>query len=169
MKKVLMALIVLFIGSISQLTAQLALGGGVAFTTNTNDVGVQLKSQYAFGSRWRAEASVDGYTTGQSRTFYGDFNLNGNFIYANSGNVELHAVLGGTVFFGSTSNLGFVQKGSALGINAGTGMQFGINNQLKGYLDAIFTFTDYGHENVANRFLFALGVIYEFNQSSIKK
>ncbi len=84
---------------ISQISAQLAIGGGIAYTTNTNDVGAQIKSQFSIGKRWRAEASFDGYSTGNKRSFYGDFNLNANYIYADAGNVELHALLGGVVFF----------------------------------------------------------------------
>ena len=167
MKFIFQILVVLWIFPFNQADAQFAIGGGVAFTTNTNDVGVQIKSQFSIGKRWRAEASLDGYSTGSNQTYYGDFNLNANFIYADAGNVELHALLGGVVFFGSTNTLGFVESGTiASGINFGTGLQYELNDNLNGFLDGIFTFTDFGRPELANRFLFSLGVIYEFNNQS---
>ncbi len=165
MKYIFPILVFILFVPISQLTAQLALGGGVAFTSNTNDVGIQLKSQFSFGEHWRAEASLDGYSTNNNRGFYGDFNLNVNFVFTDAGSIELHALLGGTVFFGSISTLGFVPPTSKLatGVNVGAGMQYEINDHLNGYLDGIFTFTDFGRDDLKNRFLFALGVIYEFS------
>ena len=154
--------------SITQVSAQFAIGAGVAFTSNTNDIGVQLKSQFSFLKRWRIEASLDGYSTGNNRDFYGDFNLNGNFIFTDAGSLELHALLGGTVFFGKISSAGLVPPTSsqlASGVNVGAGMQYELNDKLNGYLDGIFTFTDFGRQDLANRFLFTLGVIYEFNNS----
>jgi len=168
MKYIFPILVFLFFVPINQLAAQFAIGGGVVFTSNTNDVGVQLKSQVSFGKSWRAEASLDGYSTNNNRDFYGDFNLNANFIFTDVESIELHALLGGSVFFGSISTLGFVPPTSQLaaGVNVGAGMQYEINDNLNGYLDGIFTFTDFGRPELANRFLFALGVIYEFSNQS---
>ena len=77
-----------------------SIGGGVAFTSNTNAVGVQIKSQFSIGQRWRIEGSVTGYSTNNNRDFYGDANLNANFIFTDVGAIELHALLGYNVFFG---------------------------------------------------------------------
>ena len=165
--KYIFSFFLLFLFASINVSAQFAIGGGVAFTSNTNDVGGQLKSQYSIGDRWRVEASFDGFSTNNRRDFYGDFNLNGNFVYTDAGSLELHALLGGTLFVGSISTVGFVPPSNTLaaGINIGTGMQYELNDQLNGYLDGIFTFTDFGRADLANRFLFALGVIYEFNQT----
>ena len=73
------------------------------------------------------------------------------------------------MFFGKISSAGIVPPTSsqlAQGINVGTGMQYEINDHLNGYLDGIFTFTDLGIVNIENRFLFTLGVIYEFSNQS---
>lgn len=142
--------------------AQFALGGGIAFTANTFDVGVQMKSQYRFGNNWRAEFSLDGYVTDSEYTFYGDANLNINYIFAQTETIQLHALVGGTIFYGSTKNLDFVQKGSAQGINTGVGLQYKAKENVTGYIDTIFTFTDYGNPGLANRFLFTLGALYLF-------
>ena len=56
--------------------------------------------------------------------------------------------------------LAAVQKGNAQGVNIGSGIQFQFNEQLDGYIDGIFTFTNFDRPNVANRFLFTLGAIY---------
>ena len=152
---------------INPASAQLAFGAGLAFTSNTNDAGVQLKSQFSFGRRWRAEGFVDMYMLNNKREFYGDANLNGHYVFTDVGNIEIHASLGGVVFFGRTTNLGFISEGKfAGGINVGTGLQYEINSNFNGYLDVIFTFTDFHNPNLANRMLFTLGAIYELNKSS---
>jgi hypothetical protein len=169
MKYIFPVLFLIFVASGNRLSAQLAIGGGVAFTSNTNDIGIQIKSQFSFGSRWRAEASWDGYSTGNNRDFYGDFNLNGNYVFTDAGNIELHALLGWSIFFGKLSNAGIVPPSTsqlAQGINIGTGMQYELNDKLNGFLDGIFTFTDFARPELANRFLFTLGVIYEFNNQT---
>ena len=153
----------------NSLNAQFAIGGGVASTSNTNAVGVQIKSQFSIGQRWRIEGSVTGYSTNNNRDFYGDANLNANFIFTDVGAIELHALLGYNVFFGRLSSAGIVPPTSsqlAQGINIGTGMQYELNSKLNGFLDGIFTFTDFGRVDLKNRFLFTLGVIYEFNNQS---
>jgi hypothetical protein len=142
--------------------AQFALGGGVAYTTNTNDVGAQIKSQYTFAENWRAEFSMDGYVTDNNFSYYGDFNLNINYIFAQTETLQLHALVGGTVFYGSTRNVDFVQKGRAQGVNIGAGVQYQAKPNLNGYIDSIFTFTDFGNPGLANRLLFTMGVIYFF-------
>lgn len=168
MKPIFSILFCLLVISINSSEAQFAIGGGIAFTTNTNDVGIQLKSQFTVGERWRVEASLDGYSTGNESDYYGDFNINANYIFTNTESVKLHALLGGAIFFGSISTIGYVPSSStlAVGVNVGTGMQYRISDNLAGYLDGIFTFTDYGQADVANRFLFTLGVIYEFNNQA---
>ena len=154
--------------TLNPVKAQFAIGGGIAYTSNTNDIGVQIKTQVSIGKRWRVEGSLNGYATNNNRDFYGDANINGNFIFTETDNMELHALLGYNIFFGRISSAGLVPPSSselAQGFNVGSGMQYEFNNKLNGFLDVILTFTDFNQPNLDNRLLFALGVIYEFNNN----
>ena len=103
---------------------------------------------------------MDGYVTEDNFSYYGDFNLNINYIFAQTETLEVHSLIGGTYFYGAVEDFGFVQKGNAQGLNIGSGIQYQFNEHLDGYIDGIFTFTNFDRPNVANRFLFTLGAIY---------
>ena len=168
MKYTFTVLLFLLVISINSTEAQFAIGAGIAYTSNTNDVGIQLKTQFSFAKRWRIEGSINGYSTNSNQNVYADANINGNYIFTETETVELHALLGYNVFFGKYSTTGIVPPSPGLlaqGINIGAGMQYEFNSSLNGYFDGVFTFTDYGIVNLNNRFLFTLGVIYEFNSN----
>jgi hypothetical protein len=142
--------------------AQFALGGGVGFSTNTDDFAAQIKSQYTFAENWRIELTSDNYLTDNNLEYYGDLNLNINYIFTQTETIQLHVLAGGALFYGSTRGVDFVQKGRAQGFNTGLGMQVKVKENLSGFFDTVFTITDFGNAGKSNRFVFAMGVLHLF-------
>ncbi|MEM6878935.1 MAG: hypothetical protein AAF544_10275 [Bacteroidota bacterium] len=108
-------------------SAQLMLGGGVAYGTDVEEIAIQVRGVYSFNETWRGQADVTYYLDGVEDVSFYEINLNGNYVFSDTGTALFYALAGLSIGvanvdlgpFGSAS-------GSDTGINLGAGGNFAL-------------------------------------------
>ncbi|MCB9081659.1 MAG: outer membrane beta-barrel protein [Lewinellaceae bacterium] len=113
--------------------AQLSVGAGLAYGTGVEELGIQVRGIYGFNDTWRGGADFIYYLDGAEGVSFWEFNVNGHYIFADSGQLKTYA-FAGLNFTHVTVDLG--QFGSAgntdTGVNLGAGAQLKLSDKISG-------------------------------------
>lgn len=138
MKKITCILFVAFISlAFSNIaSAQISVGGGLAFGTEVEELGIQAGGVYTINEEFRAGADFIYYLTGDDGDFganftWWEFNANGHYLFLTEEDMIVYA-LGGLNFasFSYDFDLGGFGGGSVseteIGLNVGAGIEYGL-------------------------------------------
>ncbi|MEO0787809.1 MAG: hypothetical protein AAFY36_04050 [Bacteroidota bacterium] len=107
-------------------SAQLMVGGGLGYGTEAEQIGIQGRVIYGFTENIRGEADFTYYFV-EDPLNYSEFNINGNYIFSNTGTTLVYALAGlnfSTVGF--DTGLGVNASATETGINLGAGANFAV-------------------------------------------
>lgn len=143
-------------------SAQLSIGGGLAFNFNSSYLGINARGVYSFSDEWRGQAGFTYFFAQKNISAY-SFNFNGNYVFADNGNGTkfyglaglnlVHASAKTVGFFGNVGRVGQTSAGLNLGL--GNNLQLGDNLSFFGELKYIISRYD-GFDARA-------GVLYNFD------
>jgi len=138
MKKVTCILFVAFISlAFSNIaTAQISVGGGLAFGTEVEELGIQAGGVYTINEDFRAGADFIYYLTGDDSDFganftWWEFNANGHYLFLSEEDMIVYA-LGGLNFASFSYDFNFEGFGGGsvseteIGLNVGAGIEYGL-------------------------------------------
>jgi len=141
------------LGATSNLQAQLSVGGGLAYGSDLEEIGLQVRGIYSIADQWRAGADLIYYLDGIEGLSYYEINANGHFVFTGSdGKFLAYALAGLNYFRVSVLNFG---GGSEIGLNLGGGAQFMFSDSISGLLELKYVIGD------ADQFVAGLGVMFE--------
>lgn len=165
MKKSLFTIfaIVTFVFATSTSFAQLRLGAGLAYGSDIEKLGVQLRGEYGINDKWEAEADFT-YFFPEKTEFLGvdisanfsTINLNAHYLLANKDKFQFYPLAGLNIAIASASVAGESESESEFGINAGAGARYSFSEKLNGYADAKYVLGE------ADQFVINFGVLFNF-------
>lgn len=117
-------------------SAQISVGGGLAFGTEVEELGIQAGGVYTINEEFRAAADFIYYLTGDDNDFGGDFtwwefNANGHYLFVTEEDMIVYA-LGGLNFASFSYDFNFEGFGGGsvseteIGLNIGAGLEYGL-------------------------------------------
>ncbi len=137
--KIFAAAIVLLMMVGANTYAQVRIGGGLAYATDFNEVGLNLRGDYLITEPWRVGADFTFYFTGEGYS-YNELNFNGFYVF--EGESITPYVLGGiNIFMTSVNYGGFKASGSDIGLNLGGGLDLPFSDNLSGFGEAKIVLT----------------------------
>jgi opacity protein-like surface antigen len=117
-------------------TAQISVGGGLAFGTEVEELGIQAGGVYTINEEFRAGADFIYYLTGDDSGFgdnftWWEFNANGHYLFVTEEDLIVYA-LGGLNFasfsydFPEFQGFGGNVSETEIGLNVGAGLEYGL-------------------------------------------
>jgi len=140
------------LGATSNLQAQLSVGGGIAYGSDVEEIGLQVRGVYSIADQWRAGADLIYYLDGIKGLSYYEINTNGHFVFTDNGKFLAYALAGLNYFRVSITGFG---GGSEIGLNLGGGAQFMFSDSISGLLELKYVIGD------ADQFVAGIGVMFE--------
>jgi opacity protein-like surface antigen len=139
MKKITCILFVAFISlAFSNIaSAQISVGGGLAFGTEVEELGIQAGGVYTINEEFRAGADFIYYLTSDDNDFGGnftwwEFNANGHYLFVTEEDMIVYALAGLNFASFSYDFPGFEGFGGGsvsnteVGLNVGAGLEYGL-------------------------------------------
>ena len=143
-------------------SAQLAAGGGLAFGTGTDDLGLQIRGTYEITEAIVGEADIIIYFDGVPDASITEINLNGQYRLGevmNTGDFDLYGLAGLNFYrfnFSSSVLPGFGGSFTEVGFNLGAGANFDISDLIGAYAEVKYALS------AADQLVIAGGVLYRF-------
>lgn len=124
---ILLVTVLFIFGSVQQGQAQIQLGGGLAFGTDVEEIGLQVNGTYSVTPEIRIAPDFTYYFAddiGTTDVNYSELNVNGHYIFATNETNEL-------VVYGLAGlHIAFIEVGALsdndVGINLGTGLEYNV-------------------------------------------
>lgn len=162
MKFLYNALFVLLLTCISTATfAQLQVGGGLAYGTEVEAIGIQARGVYKFTEEWGAEADFIFYFDEFEDVTFWELNANGNYFFFSNEAIDAYALAGLNIAsVGVSIDLGpfggtVSESNTEVGLNIGGGVQFGITESIKGLGEIKYIIGDF------DQLVLAVGVLFD--------
>ena len=151
----------------TNLSAQLAVGGGLTITTDSgfDRAGVAVRGVYSFNDNWRAGASFNfPFPESYSNSFFGeevkvryfDFSADANYVFAFKDDFSFYGLAGINYFSVSVKSNGGKSSASSTGLELGGGAEWAFSDNLKAFGETKYVIGD------ADRFILSVGVLYSF-------
>ena len=128
--------VLLLIGIGSTATAQIQLGGGLAYGTEIENIGIQVGGTYAINDEIRAAADIVYYFTGEDVPGVDfnwlEINANGHYMFVDEEDLDFYA-LGGINFtrlsydFPNNEFFDLDDSQTEVGLNVGAGLEYAVN------------------------------------------
>ena len=135
--KIFAAAVVLLMMAGANTYAQVRIGAGLAYATDFNEVGINLRGDYLITEPWRVGADFTFYLTGAG---YSVNELNFNGFYAFEGESVTPYLLGGINILMTSVDFGAWGGGKAsnsdIGLNLGGGLDLPFSDNLSGFGEA---------------------------------
>ena len=129
MKKLLTSAFILFLsfGIHTAATAQISVGGGLAYGENIEEIGLKLDGIYVINEEFRAGADIIYYFTEDGITFW-ELNLNGNYLFVEEEDLVVYA-LGGLNYARQSFDIDGMNNpsNSEIGLNIGAGLEYDLD------------------------------------------
>jgi len=151
-KYLLLPILALAFLTSTQSFAQLSAGAGLAYGSEIDEIGVQVRGVYQITEMWRAGADIILWLDGVDDASIWELNLNAHYAFLNSGSTILYALAGlnvATVKAGDASN-------SKTGINLGAGAQIPLIDNIGAFAELRYVLGD------ADQLVIAGGIIFAF-------
>lgn len=115
-------------------SAQLLVGGGVGYSLEAEEIGINVRGVYGFNDAWRGQAGFTYYLVGEALNL-SELNLNANYVFSGEPGGTLFYGLAGLNFFRAAIDLGSLGKASSTetGLNLGGGANFAISDRTAIY------------------------------------
>lgn len=140
--------------------AQLSVGGGISYSTETEAIGLQPRVIYAISGPWRAGADFNYFLDGKERISYWDLSLNGHYAFLAEEKLTIYA-LAGLNFFHVNEDADATIPGfedisdTGTGANVGAGVQLPLG-RLSGLIEARYVLGDYDQLTLSACIMFPL-------------
>lgn len=141
--------ILLFAGFGLTASAQLSLGGGLAYNIEAEELGINIRGVYDINETWRGQAGFVYYLAGEGVNF-SEINLNANYVFSDNGaGTKIYGLAGLNFFrvgFDDINVGGIIIEGASAtetGFNVGAGINLGLSDQLSIYGEAKYILSDF--------------------------
>ena len=131
MKKHLLALtfgLVAFTGFYAN--AQFSFGGSLAYGSESEDLGFQLRAMYGINEHWRPAVDYIYYFDGVENFSLNEFNLNTHFNFVGQEKFSAHLLAGLNLMIFRISGFGGNISNTEVGFNLGAGGQISITDNI---------------------------------------
>ena len=155
-KYLLLPILALAFFTSTQSFAQLSAGAGIAYGTEIEEIGVQVRGIYQITDVWRAGGDIIFWLDGEDDISIWELNLNAHYAFLNSGSTILYALAGLNIVTVKVEILGEDVSDSETGINLGAGAQIPFTDNLSGFAELRYVLGD------ADQLVVAGGVILNF-------
>lgn len=135
--------------------AQLSAGAGLAYGSDSKDLGIQLRGIYQFNETWRAGGDFIFYLDGVENLSISELNTNAHYVFKNDETLQLYGLAGLNLLIVSISEFG-LGTASELGINLGGGVGYPFTEKLTGIGEIKLSLGD------ASQLVLSVGVVYGF-------
>ena len=139
----------------TEIRAQFSLGPGLAFGTDVDEIGIQVRGINSFTDQWRGSADVIYYLDGLKDFSIWEINLNAHYVFADANKFNAYALAGFNVLLFSASFLGESSTSTEAGLNLGTGGQYFISDKVSGLVELKYTISD------LNQLVIGLGLQFQ--------
>lgn len=139
----------------AEIKAQFSLGPGLAFGTDVDEIGIQVRAINSFTDQWRGGADIIYYLDGIKDFSIWEINLNAHYVYAGADKFNAYALAGFNILLFSTSILGESSTATEAGLNLGTGGQYFISENTSLLAELKYTISD------LNQLVIGLGVQFQ--------
>jgi opacity protein-like surface antigen len=128
----------------TQVSAQLSAGAGLAFGSETEDLGIRATALYQFNENWRAATDFIWYLDGEEDVSVWELNLNAHYIFFEDGKFLAYG-LAGLNLVGVSVDLGPLgdESDTEGGINLGVGGQYKINETISIQSELKYSLSDF--------------------------
>lgn len=154
--------LLLFAGFGLTASAQLSIGGGVAYNFDAERVGINVRGVYSITDAWRGQAGFVYYFAPENVNL-SEINLNANYVFADNGSGTKFYGLAGLNFFRVSTkaiNTGVITIGKVsatkTGFNVGAGANLGLSDNISLYGEAKYIISDFDGLGVV------AGLLYHF-------
>lgn len=154
--------VLLFAGFGTTATAQLAVGGGLAYNLEAEELGINVRAMYDIDGTWRGQAGYIFYLAGDGVNL-SEINLNANYVFSDNGSVKFYGLAGlnfFTVGFDDINVGGIVFGGgnaTETGLNLGAGANFVLSDNISLFGELKYIISDFDGLGLL------AGALYHFN------
>jgi len=136
MKKSLFLILMAFF-AMSNVNAQLSLGGGVLLSNST---AVEFKADFGLAQKLSISPSFDYFLLGKKNVSMYMFGVDGHYSLGNRDSFDFYPLLGVNFFNYSNGN----SKASTTGLTAGGGISYALSDSMKLYGEAKYLHSSFG-------------------------
>lgn len=141
--------------------AQVSAGGGLAYGTDLNDLGIQVHGGYQINEEWRGFTSFIYYLDGIENISFWELNFNGHYFFVNDEKAQAFALAGLNIInVGISIDLGFLgqvnESSTEVGLNIGVGGQYALAEKLKAIATLKYAISS------ADQLVLSAGVLFDF-------
>lgn len=141
--------VLLFAGFGLTASAQLSLGGGLAYNLEAEELGINVRGVYGFTETWRGQAGFIFYLADENVN-YSEINLNANYVLSGDPGGTLLYALAGLNFTrfgfdgGSFGGINFPSSSATeTGLNLGAGINLGLADNISLFGEAKYIISDF--------------------------
>lgn len=143
MKTLLTTSIALFLLLLTTETrAQLSIGPGIAFGTDVDELGIQVRGIYSITDQWRAGADIIYYLDSIKDFSIWEINLNAQYVFTDAAQLKAYALAGFNILLFSDSFFGENSTSTEAGLNLGVGGQYLFSDKVSGLAELKYTLSD---------------------------
>ncbi|MGF1637337.1 MAG: outer membrane beta-barrel protein [Cyclobacteriaceae bacterium] len=160
-KKFLLLTLMAWIGlSVQLANAQIGLGGGFAYGTEVEKLGLDLRADFKLGDKWALAPNFNFFFPRETRDHihrWAGFNFDAHYLFNVENSFYFYPLFGLNITSYSTERKSDDRrwKNSEIGVNIGMGSEFKIAGQLDGFVEFKYVAIKYVDQAVVS-----FGVLY---------
>ena len=136
---------------------QLSVGGGGAYSTSNENLGVQVRGMYRLNDQLRPSINFTYYIDGAGSTTITEFNAHLQYLGVRKEQFNIYGLVGINAFRVKIQDSTDTDRINDIGLDVGGGIDFKLSDKLSGLVEAKYDFS----ENV-NQWVISLGVLRTF-------
>lgn len=136
---------------------QLSVGGGAAYATSNENLGVQIRGMYQINDQLRPSINFTYYIDAAGSTTITEFNAHLQYLAVRKEQFNVYGLVGINTFRVKVKDSIDTERFNDIGLDVGGGIDFTLSDKLSGIVEAKYDFS----KNV-NQWVISLGVFKTF-------